>query len=134
MVSLNSEISEIYLENKLRILQESWNYWKACWRNSSLLVGRIRSRPGVHELLDDGGVAADGRVVQRGHAELVGAVRIGVEVDENLRRNVLKFEPVRYHAICKIILLVVWLGVLSESRLKEVSSIKSLLRQKILLT
>ena len=58
-----------------------------CRIYSCLLVCRVWSRPCVHELLHDGGVSADGGVVKRGMAELVGAVRICVEVDENLRKN-----------------------------------------------
>ena len=63
------------------------NHFLFSSKSICLVVRRIRPRAGVHQLLQDGGVSGDGRVVQRSHAELVGAVRIGVEVDENLKRR-----------------------------------------------
>ena len=55
------------------------------FRSTRLLVRRVWRGPGVEELPDDGGVAGDGGVVQRRHPELVGAVRVRVEVYQNLR-------------------------------------------------
>ena len=54
-------------------------------RRSCLLVRRVWCGPSVEELPDDGGVAGDGGVVQRRHPELVGAVRVRVEVNQHLR-------------------------------------------------
>ena len=60
----------------------------ASWfRSTRLLVRRVWRGPGVEELPDDGGVAGDGGVVQRRHPELVGAVRVRVQVDQNLRER-----------------------------------------------